>query len=42
MGTYMVLADTPTRNETVIAAGGAAAALAGLILVFLGAVEVVP
>lgn len=33
-----MLADAPTRNETVIAAGGAAAALAGLILVFLGVV----
>lgn len=39
MATYLMLAtDTPGRNETVIAAGGAAAALAGLILVFLGVV----
>ncbi len=39
MATYLMFAtDTPGRNETVIAAGGAAAALAGLILVFLGAV----
>ena len=38
MGTYLVLATAPDRNETVIAAGGAAAALAGLVLVFLGVV----
>jgi hypothetical protein len=38
MGTYLVFAAAPTRNETVIAAGGSAAALAGLILVFLGVV----
>jgi hypothetical protein len=38
MGTYVVFATAPTRNEAVIAAGGAAAALAGLILVFLGLV----
>jgi hypothetical protein len=38
MGTYLILADAPGRNETVIAAGGAAAAFAGLILVFLGVV----
>jgi hypothetical protein len=38
MGTYFVLAAAPTRNEAVIAVGGAAAALGGLILVFLGVV----
>jgi hypothetical protein len=38
MGAYLVLATVPGRNEAVIAVGGAAAALAGLILVFLGAV----
>jgi hypothetical protein len=39
METYLAIAATaPSRNEAVIAAGGAAAALAGLILVFLGAV----
>lgn len=32
------MADAPTRNEVVIAVGGAAAALGGLVLVFLGVV----
>lgn len=34
----MFATDVPGRNEAVIAAGGAASALAGLILVFLGVV----
>jgi hypothetical protein len=34
----LALATAPTRNEAVIAAAGASAALAGLILVFLGVV----
>jgi hypothetical protein len=38
VGLLVVAADMPVRKDVVIAAGGAAAALAGLILVFLGVV----
>jgi hypothetical protein len=37
-GLLVVAADTPVRKDVVIAACGASAALAGLILVFLGVV----